>query len=85
MLLAVPTQNLKENCLSNISTDLTSRQVRANKRQNATIVKNLIYQTEDNDKYDNTQGDENLTQDQDKLYGLSLKKSTKNYSTRTQN
>lgn len=71
MLLAVSTQNLKDNCLSNISTDLTSRQVRANKRQNATIVKNLIYQTEDNDEYDNTQGDEDLTQDQDKLYGLS--------------
>jgi len=71
LLLAVPTQSLKENCLSNISTDLTSRQVRAIKRQYTTIVKNLIHQTEDNDEYDNTQGDEDLTQDQDKLYGLS--------------
>lgn len=69
MFIAVPTQNFKENCLSNISTDLTSRQVRANKRHNATIVKNLIHPTEDND---NSQCDEDLTQEyQDKLYGIS--------------
>ncbi|KAL5239126.1 hypothetical protein ACI65C_006536 [Semiaphis heraclei] len=68
-LRTVPTQNLKENSLSNISTDLTSRQVRANKRHNATIVKNLIHPTENND---NAQGDDDLThEDQDKLYGVS--------------
>lgn len=60
---------MKENSLSNISTDLTSRQVRANKRHNATIVKNLIHPTENND---NAQGDDDLTHaDQDKLYGVS--------------
>ncbi|KAL5245876.1 hypothetical protein ACI65C_013284 [Semiaphis heraclei] len=43
--------------------------VRANKRHNATIVKNLIHPTENND---NAQGDDDLThEDQDKLYGVS--------------
>lgn len=60
---------MKDNYSSNISTDLTSRQIRANKRHNASIVKNLIHPSEDNN---DAQGDKDLRQeDQGKLYGLS--------------